>query len=480
MSPFHATRFRFAPRLVAVAVLAALGATALPAHAETLMQAYQQALQSDPVLKQASDQDRITAEGVAQSRAVLLPQINGSINFNDSHGTTGGSMLVDTATGPAFIDTAGHSAGRSRSESVGLNQVLFDLGRFADLRASKAAAAAGESQYRAAQQNLILRVAQAYFTVLSDAAQLQFAEANEKALQKQLDQVEAKKVAGLAAVTDVVDAKAQHDSAVAQVIEAKNTVFNDRQALAQITGQPVDQLDALTDNLPLTPPQPDNMDGWVKTALASNPSLAAQRQQLASSQHDVTAAYAGHLPTLNASVSYSRNPTWRNGTAGDLASLQGNGFPNATGVQRVDGRSNDTVVGLVLSVPLFSGGATQSRVRQAIAQRDLARDTLEQDRRSVVSNTRNAFNAIEAGISSVQAQKQALLSAKTALDATQIGYQIGTRNIVDLLLSQQTYFQAQSAYSQARHALVMNRLNLKAAAGTLTVQDLEAVNRMLQ
>lgn len=477
MSLFHPTRFRFASRLVAVAVLAALGATALPAQAETLMQAYQQALQSDPVLKQASDQDRITAEGVAQSRAVLLPQINGSVNFSDSHGSSGGSMLVDTTTGPAFIDTTGHSAGRSRSESVGLNQVLFDLGRFADLRASKAAAAAGAAQYRAAQQNLILRVAQAYFTVLSDEAQLQFAEANEKALQKQLDQVEAKKAAGLAAVTDVVDAKAQHDSAVAQVIEAKNTVFNDRQALAEITGQPVGQLDPLTDNLPLTPPVPDAMDAWVKTALASNPSLAAQREQLASSQHDVTAAYAGHLPTLNATVSYSRNPTWRNGTAGDLASI---GNPAVTAVQRVDGRSNDTVVGLVLSVPLFSGGATQSRVRQAIAQRDLTRDTLEQDRRSVVSNTRNAFNAIEAGISSAQAQKQAVLSAKTALDATQIGYQIGTRNIVDLLLSQQTYFQAQSAYSQARHALVINRLNLKAAAGTLTVQDLEAVNRMLQ
>ena len=129
---------------------------------------------------------------------------------------------------------------------------------------------------------------------------------------------------------------------------------------------------------------------------------------------------------------------------------------------------------------MFSGGGIIARERQALAERDQANDVLEQDRRTVISNTRNAFNAIEAGVSSVDAQKQAVISAKTALDATQAGYQIGTRTIVDLLIAQQNYFQAQSAYSQARHALVINRLNLKYAAGTLSVKDLEAVNALLR
>jgi outer membrane protein len=475
MTPRQTPR-RFAPRACAIAIVAALGlAGTVTAHAENLLDAYRQALQSDPVLQQAEAQNRIASEGLTQSRAVLLPQINGSVSYNDDHGTSTGSELVQTTTGPQFLDSYGHTGGRSRSESVGLDQTLFDLGKFADWRASKASAAAGDAQYVSAQQDLILRVAQAYFTVLTDEDNLRFALANEKALKKQLDQAQAKYDVGFAAITDVVDAKAQYDSAVASTISARNQVFNDRQALTEITGQPVGNLAALTDKLPLNPPDPDNMDTWVKTALASNPSLQAQRDQVEASEHDITAARAGHLPTLDASIDYSRNPSW-NPAEVDTAGLPS----NVSQVLRADNRSSNTTVGLVLSVPLFAGGAIQSRVRQAIAERDQERDLLEQDRRTVISNTRNAFNVIEAGISQVEAQKQAVVSAKTALDATEAGYQVQTRTIVDVLIAQQNYFQAQSAYSQARHALVINQLNLKYAAGTLSIKDLETVNTLLQ
>ncbi|MGH8214324.1 MAG: TolC family outer membrane protein [Rhodanobacteraceae bacterium] len=469
MTQRHVSRRRLVPRALAIALVAALGlAGAATAHAEDLMGAYRQALQSDPVLKQAEAQSRIGEAGADISRSALLPQINGQVSFNDSHGVSSGTQVVyDNNGNPTLEDTTVHTGGRSRTESVGLTQVLFDLGRFSDWRAGKASAKAAEAQYAAAEQDLILRVAQAYFTVLSDEENLRFAEANEKALQKQLDQAQAKYDVGFAAITDVVDAKAQHDTAVASVISAKNQVFNDRQALAQITGQPASALDPLRDKLPMAPPQPNDMQAWVTTALASNPSLQAQRDQREAAQHDVTSAYAGHLPTLDASVSYSRNPQW------DSLGF-GAGQPHG------DSRSSGTTVGLVLSVPLFAGGGIHARVKQAIAQRDQASDVLEQDRRTVVSNTRSAFNAIEAGISSVEAQRQAVLSAKTALDATQAGYQIGTRTIVDLLIAQQNYFQAQSAYSQARHALVVNQLNLKYSAGTLSVKDLQAVNALLQ
>ena len=473
MTSRNTPRHSFAIRACAFAIVAALGCTYMAtAHAENLMDAYRQALQSDPVLKQAEAQQRIGQAGAAISRAPLLPQLNGSVSLNDNHGTQG-PALVDNPNGTTQIVNQVGTGGRSRSQSVGLNQTLFDLGQFEDWRASKANARSTEAQYVAAQQDLILRVAQAYFTVLTDEEQLKYAEANEKALQKQLDQAQAKYDVGFAAITDVVDAKAQRDTAVASVISAKNQVFNDREALAQITGQAPGTLETLTDNLPLNPPQPDNMQEWVKTALASNPSLQAQRELTESAQHSVTAAHAAHLPTLGASVSYSHDASW-GGISSNLRNTSG--LPS----NLTDSRSSGTTVGLVLNVPLFQGGGIIARERQAIAQRDQSSDLLEQDRRSVVSNTRNAFNAIEAGISSVEAQKAAVESAKTALDATQAGYQIGTRTIVDLLLAQQTYFQAQSAYSQARHALVVNRLNLDFVAGTLSLKDLESVNALLQ
>ncbi len=468
---------RFALRTCAVAVVAALGlAGAASAHAEDLMDAYRLALQSDPVLMQAEAGSRIGHEGMVQSRAALLPQINGSVSFNDSHGTNTNSLLVDTTTGPAVIDSFGHTEGRSRSESVGLNQVLFDLGRFSQLRASKSTAEAAAAQYAAAEQDLILRVAGAYFTVLTDEDQLRYAQANQKALAKQLDAAQAKYAVGLSAVTDADNAKAQQAAAAANVIQAQTTLYNDREALAQITGTVPTALKSLTDNLPLEHPQPDNAEAWVKTALASNPALQAQRDQLDASQHDITTARAGHLPTLNASVNYSRNPSWGPASRGDLSGLPS----NVTDALHVNNRTTNTTLGLVLNVPLFAGGATQSRVRQAIAQRDQSRDLLEQDRRQIVATTRNAFNSIEAGISQVEAQKEAVASAQKALQSTQAGYEVGSQTIIDVLFAQQTLFQAQSAYSQARHAYVINRLNLKHASGTLSVKDLQAVNALLQ
>lgn len=473
MTSRNTPRHSFAIRAGALAITAALGcAHAATAHAENLMDAYRQALQSDPVLKQAEAGQRIGQAGAAISRAPLLPQLNGNVSLSDSHGLQG-PVLIENPDGSKQIVNQIGTGGRSRSQSVGLNQVLFDLGQFETWRASKASARSTESQYVAAQQDLILRVAQAYFTVLTDEDQLKYAKSNRDSLKKQLDQAQAKYDVGFAAITDVADARASYDTAAADVITAENALFNDREALAQITGQPSGTLEALTENLPLNPPQPANMEDWVKTALASNPSLQAQRDQAESSQHDVTAAHAAHLPTLDASVSYSHDASW-GGTSSNISNTSG--LPS----NLTDNRSSGTTVGLVLTVPLFQGGGIIARERQAIAQRDQANDLLEQDRRTVVSNTRNAYNAIEAGISSVDANKAAVESAKTALDATQAGYEIGTQTIVNLLIAQSTYFQALGAYSQARHAFVVNQINLKYAAGTLSVKDLEAVNALLQ
>ncbi|HEX6613753.1 MAG TPA: TolC family outer membrane protein [Rhodanobacteraceae bacterium] len=451
---------------LALLVVACLGASSV--HAENLMDAYRQARQSDPVLQQAEAQRRVVSENVSQARAVLLPQINASGSFSDSHGTTVSNQPVNNGSGFEVFATRTHTGGRGFDKQATLDQTLFDFGKFEQLRASHSQAASGDANYQAAEQDLILRTATAYFNVLTAEDELRFAKANEQALAKQLDQAQQRFNVGLSAITDVDAAKAQHDAAAAAVIQAQNVVFDNREALSQITGKPVGELNKLTDNLPLDKPQPDEINAWVDLALRSNPALQSQRDQVQAFQHEIGVARAGHLPTLDAQVSYTDSPRW--------------GSPVGTGVPdyAFDSKSHDTVVGLVLQVPIFSGGYTHSRVRQAIAQRDEQADILEQDRRNVVRNTRSAFNAIEAGISEVEAQKQAVVSAQKALEATQAGFEVGTRTIVDVLISQQNLFQAQSNYSQARHAFVVNQLTLKNAAGTLDVKDLEAANALLQ
>jgi outer membrane protein len=438
------------------------------AHAEDLMDAYRQARQSDPVLQQAEAARRVVSENVPQARAVLLPQINVNGNFSDEHGSSRALTNIGTEQSPTFEVFTTHSTGRNFDKSATLNQTIFDFGKFASLGVAHAQAASGDAQYQAAEQDLILRTATAYFNVLTAEDELRFAQANEQALAKQLDQAQQRFNVGLSAITDVDAAKAQHDAAAAAVIQARNTVFDAREALSQITGKPVGVLNKLTDTLPLDKPQPDSIDAWVDLALRTNPALQAQRDQVTAADRSINVARAGHLPTLNAQVSYSDSPSW--------------GAPPAAGfpASAFDSQRHDTVVGLVVQVPIFSGGLVQSQVRQSIAQRDEQSDIFEQDRRNVVRNTRSAFNAIEAGISEVEAQKQAVISAQKALEATQAGFEVGTRTIVDVLISQQNLFQAQSNYSQARHAFVINQLTLKSSAGTLGVKDLQAANALLQ
>jgi outer membrane protein len=437
-----------------------LGLVALPglAGAEDLMDVYQQARAADPTLAQADAQRLSTAEGVVQSRAQLLPQISAGLSFNQSHGggdRSSGAFVDDQGN---VIDSTGHT--RSRSLSGSLNQTVLDFSKYANLKASRSASQAQDEQYEAAQQDLLIRVAQTYFDVLSASDNLSFAEAEEKALARQLDQAQQRFDVGLSAITDVNEAKANHDASTADVINAKNALADAREALTQITGKPLGTLDKLRDDLPMQPPQPNDEKAWVDNALQQNPYILAQQYQVDAAEHDISAARAGHLPTIDASLNYSRSPSW----------TQYGGFHS---------NGSNTTVGIALSVPIFSGGATQSRVRQSIYQRDAANDVLEQNRRQVIRNTRNAFRSVLAGISEVEARKQAVISAQSALDATQAGFEVGTRNIIDVLNSQQQLFQSRSAYSQARHNYILNQLLLKQSAGSISVDDLKAVNALL-
>ena len=456
-------------RCLPLALLLALG---IPlAHADDLMQIYQQARASDPTLAGAEATKLSTDENVDQARSALLPQIAAALSFTRA---TGGS------NSPSFIGVPNGSGGQNeiavtssttaytRALGATLDQSLVDISKWTALKSSEASASAGAATYDAAQQQLLISAAQVYFNVLTALDALKFADANEKALNRQLEQAQQRFEVGLAAITDVNDAKAQHDAAVANVISAQNAVDTAREAVRQLTNKEPGEFKKLREDLPLDHPTPDDPKAWVDLALKQNPVLTSAAFQVDAANQNINSARAGHLPTLNANLGYSRAPTWGD-TDTQIGTFHDSSDPKW-----------GSSIGVTLNVPIFTGGFVQSRVRQAIYQRDFAEDQYEFNRRQVEAATRNSFRSVIAGASEVEATKAAVVSAQSSVEATQAGYEVGTRTIVDVLISQQTLLQAQSNYSQARHAFVLDGLLLKQAAGVVEVKDLALINALLE
>ncbi|MET0934564.1 MAG: TolC family outer membrane protein, partial [Luteibacter sp.] len=421
-------------RLKLLTVALALAATPFASHAEDLLDAYRQARANDPVLSQADSTRLSVGENVNQARALLLPQVNGSLALNQSNPAgpdrtvltdAAGNPITDTAGNPLLSGDIGHT--RTRTLQATVSQSVVDFSKYADLKAAKSSSAAQDATYEAALQQLATRVATAYFQVLTNDDALTFAKANEQALARQLEQAQQRFDVGLSAITDVQDAKAQHDTSVAAVITAENTLSDSREALTQITGKPADNLKKLREQLPMDAPSPNDPQAWVAEAVKSSPSIISAQYNVDSAEHTISSARAGHLPTIDAGVTYSKSSAW----------YQNGGSTAATNsLNSSNGRGN-TTVGLTLNVPIFSGGATQSRVRQSIYQRDAAQDSLESVRRQVVRDTLNYYRSVVAGISKVSATKAAVESSESARDATQAGFEVGTRTIVDVLIAQQ-------------------------------------------
>ena len=448
-------------RLKLLTLALALAAVSLPSHGEDLLDAYREARANDPVLAQADANRLSVGEGVPQARALLLPQINGSLSLSQTNGGTGG-RFQDPNNPNQFLTSSqvGHS--RTRNLSVDLSQTVFDFSKYANLKAAHSSANAQDELYQAALQNLFVRVTGAYFTVLTDEDLLANAKANEDAFKQQFEQADQRFKVGLSAITDVYQAKSFYEAAKATTIAAQNTLDNDREALSQITGKPTGNLKKLRDELPMNSPDPADPDAWVKQALINNPNLLAQKQNVAAAEHNITAARAGHLPTITANVSYGKSASWY-----ENAAIHSN-------------TPSQTTIGLTLNVPIFSGGLTQSRVRQSIYNRDAAQDSEEIERRQVKASTLNYYRSVLAGVSQVQSGKAAVESAQKALDATRAGFEVGTQTMVNVLLAIQTLTQAESTYSQSRHQLVLNRLLLKQSAGTASLGDMQAINALLQ
>ncbi|GHA81033.1 TolC family outer membrane protein [Cognatilysobacter bugurensis] len=449
-------------RLVLALAVALLPATAA---ATDLLQTYELARQGDAQLSEAEFQRLATREGAAQARAQLLPQIGGEASYVRSRSDNEGSQALGGFVSPPSDTTSEQTLRRAQ---LSVQQAIFDGTRFGQLRSQRALAEASDLLLESAGDTLITRTSAGYFNVLVQLETLAAAEAAERALQKQFDFASKRLEVGLAPITDVHEARAQFDTARANTILARNAVEDAYQALVEITGQPITNLAALPEDFQPTLPVTQDVDEWVSTAVATNPSLLALQLQVRAAEEAVSAARAAHWPTLYASASYSDS---------NASTTQTNNIEAVASDLENTGRGGQ--IGLVLSVPIYSGGAIQSQVREAIARRDIIEEQVEQQKRALVRNTRNAYQTLVAGISEVEARRLALFSARSAYDASQVGLEVGTRTVLDVLTNQQQLFNAQQAYAQARYRFLQNRLLLEQAAGTLDVEDVREVNRLL-
>jgi outer membrane protein len=430
------------------------------AFAVDLLGVYELAQTNDAELRAAERRLAVAGEIPVQTRAALLPQLSGSASqtLGRSSPSVGGTSLPSND-----ID--------QRNYSIQLRQTIFDDANYGRLERGRAELAAADARYMEAFQNFLFRISERYFDVLTALDTVRFSEAEETALRRQFEQAEQRFEVGLAAVTDVHEARAAWDGARARVIVAQNVVEDAREALRETTGTWFENFAGLIEDVPLSPPDPANSEEWVKAALESSPLVLQQRSQVDVADAELRIARAGHLPSLGLTGSYSRSQN-NEFVARDPETQS----PIGTTTFQTDGWQ----LGVTLSIPIFEGFATESRRRQAGESLRLADDVLDQAERAVVRQTETAYRAVIAGIREVEARRQARVSAESALEATNAGFEVGTRTIVDVLISEQRLFQAQRDYSNARHQFILNGLRLRQASGLLDEQDLVAVNQLLR
>ena len=431
-------------------VIAALASAALclPAHAEDLIQIYQQARKNDAQFAQAQAVYQQAQELKPQARAGLLPNIGASAEYDRIHQKRDSSGLFPS----------GSETYNEKTWGVQLTQPIFRWANIKRLDQADAGLARAEANFAFAQQNLMLRTAQAYFDVLAKQDALGLTQAELKAVERQLEQTRQQYQVGSVAITSLKEAQARRDLVSARVIQAQNDVESAKEALREITGAYTGALASLAGPIPLSKPSPESLNAWQKAAEAGNLRLEAARYAAKSSMTNIGIQRAGHYPTLDLVGKYSHDDV-------------------GAGIQA--GTTDTSVIGVQLNVPIFQGFGVNSKVREAQAQYTEAQAQLEQTHRATLRQASDAYRGVEASVLSVQAYKQAVDSNKTALEATQAGYQVGTRTIVDVLNAQQNLFEAERNYSQAQYSYLLNTLQLKLTSGRLSEEDLQKLNHYL-
>jgi outer membrane protein len=438
-----------------------LAAVVVPgmANATSLLEIYQQALQSDPRIHEAEARRLASLEAKPQARGVYLPQISFDGDWTKSNSSGTGEILVGDIVVPSQSETDSEA---TRWQFT-LRQTLFRWDQIVNLRRADKTVAKAEADREAAQQDLIVRVTRTYFDILAAEDQLTAIHANRNAIARQLEQAKQRFDVGLIAITDVQESQAAHDSAVADEIGAKRRLATAREFMREITGEYVSKLSAPGNDLPLNPPDPANESGWIDLALGQNLALISSRIDEQLARDEISFRRNGHYPSIDLVATNSK-----------LDSEQTlSGTPPLSNVRRSDS------IGVQFSIPLFAGGATSSRVREAVYLHRATRENLQRVSRETERQTRDSYLGVLAEISRVQALEKAVESSETALEATQAGFDVGTRTIVDVLDAQFLLYQSITRYYQSRYDYVLNAMRLRQAAGNLQVQDLEALDQYL-
>jgi len=460
-----------------VLALCGISLVAQGAAGADLLEVYQRALQNDPIIREADANRLASRESKPQAIAALLPQLEASGSYTlfdeESARTTLTPSIPSDPDSPLVTrEITSETDADIRQYQISLRQTLFRWDQWAALKRADAEVARAEAEFQAAQQELIQRTAQRYFDVLAAQDTVDAAQATLDAFSRQLEQANKRFEVGLIAITDVQEARAAHDQAAANLIQAKRALATAQELLRELTGEPFDSLAAPVAEMPLASPDPENEEQWVATALEQNLRVISARLATDIAKQDVRMARAGHLPSIDLVASrgdqeFAGDQVGRN-IAGDVT----RGPADSTQV-------TDSI-GVQVTIPIYSGGATSSRVRQQVYLHRAARERLERTARETERATRDAYLGVLSEISRVRALRQALESSRTALQATEAGFEVGTRTTVDVLDARRQLFEAQTNYSRSRYDYILNVLQLQLATGTLSVADLEEINKLLE
>lgn len=457
---------------LSLALFCAGFAIGLPAagRAADFAKVYQDALANDPTFQQAYANYEAAREARPEAWALLLPQISGSAGKTWTHSSGLFTQSQVSASGrPAPFSVYSTSSVGAKQWSLNLSEDLFSWTDWMNLKAADSQVAEAQATYEAAAQNLVLRVATAYFNVLSALDTLQAQESSLQAFDLQLQQANKRYQVGLIAITDVEQARAARDTAAAAVIAAKESLASAEDQLEVITGRQYGTLSEPGANMPLVMPTPANQNQWVQTSLHQNLTLIASRMAADVARDNVRVAFGGHLPTLSLIASRTFNSSTTNES---LIGINGT-------FQGLPSWSNDREIGLQVTVPIFSGGGTEARVHQAQYQWIAAKDAVEQASRTTIQQARDAYLGVISGIAHVQALQQALTSSQTAYRATEAGYRVGTQTEVDVLNALSTLVQAKTNYATSRYSYINSVVALRFAAGTLDPNEVQTINQWL-
>jgi outer membrane protein len=436
----------------------------LNANAESLWEIYEQAQRSDPSIREAEANMQAQMQSRPQALSALLPQINADAGTSRDRREGTQSSNFGGANTNNLVDTTSDND----NWSIDLNQTIFDTNQWRTLKRADKEVVRAQVDYQAAEQDLMLRVTEAYFNVLAAQDTLASEQAAKDAIGRQLEQAERRFEVGLIAITDVKEAQAGYDNAVALEIAAMRSLASSKEALREVTGEYPQVLAAPAKEFPLIPPDPQVEQDWVDVALQQNRALESAKIGADITRDNVTIAKSGHLPTLDLGISYGEQQS-------DGETISDN-FPGGT---PIDSDFESRRIGLQFRLPIYSGGGVSAQVQEQVYLHRAAKENFERVARQTERQARDGYLGVIAEIARVQALARSEESNITALEATEAGYDVGTRTTVDVLNARQSLFLAQTQYARSKYDYLINVIRLKQAAGTLSPDDVKELDSWL-